>query len=165
MPSGPSKVFPRDSRGFTLVELAVALAVVGVMAGAFAGLNSMLKSSKINSIVREVIAIREAADKYIEATGGVDYGVLGGICGGGLTLLVNQGYLPSSLLDPANNPFGVGYRVGTNGSPTQLWVTVGDGEVTNGSVEWDRIRAQLNRAGQTSTTGCPSAIIALLEGQ
>jgi len=91
-----SSVKFKSRAGFTLIELLVALTVVGVMAGAFVGMNSMMRSSAVNTVVRQISAIREASDRYTEASGAVNYG-WSSPWGSGISRLINASYLPSAI--------------------------------------------------------------------
>ncbi len=82
--------------GFTLVELVVALAVMGVLAGSFLSLSSMMRSSAVNTVVRQVSSIREASDRYTDAAGYVNYSWTFP-WRSGITKLVSASYLPSSI--------------------------------------------------------------------
>ena len=44
-----------SQEGFTLVELIVALAVMGIMASGFLTMNSMMRSSAVNTVIRQVL--------------------------------------------------------------------------------------------------------------
>jgi len=47
----------KSQRGFTLTELVIALAVVGIMAGAFTVTRSVVESAKVSSAVQAVETI------------------------------------------------------------------------------------------------------------
>lgn len=115
----------KNRAGFTLVEILVALTVVGVTAGAFVGLNSMMRSSAVNTVVRQVSAIREASDKYTEASGAVNYG-WSSPWGSGMSRLINASYLPSAITQ-CTGSLCPDYVVWYGGSlNTQLVIYVGN---------------------------------------
>ena len=107
-------------KGFTLFEIAVALAIVGIMAAAFTATASTIRTSQLTAIVRQVNSIREASDKYIEATGAINYTSLNTA---GITTLINAGYLPSSI-SSSSNPLGVTYASAAGSTNTQLVITI-----------------------------------------
>jgi len=86
----------RRQEGFTLVELIVALAVMGIMASGFLTMNSMMRSSAVNTVIRQVGSIREATDNYTNSAGAVNYSWTSP-WRSGIPRLKNARYLPSSI--------------------------------------------------------------------
>ena len=108
-------------KGFTLFETVVALATVGILAAAFTATASTIRTSQLTAIVRQVNSIREASDKYIEATGAINYTSLNTA---GITTLINAHYLPSSISSASSNPLGVTYATAAGSTNTQLVITI-----------------------------------------
>ncbi|MBI4522758.1 MAG: type II secretion system protein [Deltaproteobacteria bacterium] len=132
--------------GFTLIELVVALAVMAVLAGAFVGINSMMNSSRVNAVIRQISAVREASDRYTEATGAVNYAWSWPWLSG-LSKLIDAGYLPASIGQPSQNPFGEEYQTWYQGAgDTQLVVYIG-------GLPWWVQSAVLNSFSRSGSTG------------
>ncbi len=53
-----------DNRGFSLVELAIVLTIVGILAGAVIAAQSMIRASKIQGVVEEVEAYRRGVHEF-----------------------------------------------------------------------------------------------------
>lgn len=95
----------RDQSGFSLTELVVALAVVGVMAGAFTITRAAIESARVTRALDEMEIIAAGAQQYAAQNGGS----FNGIYGGSITSL---GLVPNSLMYPSwSNPWGGYYDV------------------------------------------------------
>lgn len=93
----------RDERGFTLTELVVALAVVGVMAGAFTVTRAAIDSAKVSSALEAVETIAAGAVQYAMSRPNGDYGGLS------WQSIANQGLVPSGMMYPSWNTPWSGY--------------------------------------------------------
>lgn len=95
----------RDQGGFTLTELVVALAVVGVMAGAFAVTRAAIESARVSRAIDEMEIIAAGAQQYAAQNGGS----FNGISWGNIT---NLGLVPSDLMYPSwSTPWSGYYSV------------------------------------------------------
>ncbi len=63
----------KNQDGFTLTELVIALAVVGIMAGAFTVTRSVVESAKVSSAVQAVETIAAGAVQYAMSRPNGDY--------------------------------------------------------------------------------------------
>lgn len=98
----------KDQRGFTLTELVVALAVVGVMAGAFTITRTAIESARVGRAMDEMEIIATGAAQYAAQNGGSFSGL-------SYTSIASLGLVPGGFMYPNwNNPWGGYYNVWAN---------------------------------------------------
>jgi len=108
-------------RGFTLIEIAVALAVLGIMtAVVFIALQTRLEDAKIRRAVGEIRTIEQGVAWWIQGT----------LRGGSLTFtglsmraLTDAGAVPAALGQPTANPWAGAYLVTGDGETFTITVT------------------------------------------
>ncbi|NIO08922.1 MAG: prepilin-type N-terminal cleavage/methylation domain-containing protein, partial [Deltaproteobacteria bacterium] len=59
----------RNQSGFTLTELVVALAIIGVMATAFTVTRAMITTSQVGNAVQGVETLAHGANQYLMTSG------------------------------------------------------------------------------------------------
>ncbi|NIO08924.1 MAG: prepilin-type N-terminal cleavage/methylation domain-containing protein [Deltaproteobacteria bacterium] len=139
----------KSQDGFTLAELVIALAVVGIMAGVFTATRSVVESAKVSSAVQAVETIASGAVQFTMFRPDGRYGGLS------WSSITSQGLVPPDLMYPQwNNPWGGYYNV---------WADCGDSCFTVQLAynvprpAADRIRNTFSRRAstwQSNYTGC-----------
>lgn len=97
----------RQKSGFSLVELAIGLAVITVLILSVSLSSGIRENAKVQSASQSITALRLAAENYI-ATGKMNYA--------GLTVatLKTENLLPSSFTGTTANPWGGNYTIVPN---------------------------------------------------
>lgn len=95
----------RDQRGFTLTELVISLAVIGVLASAFIATRAIILSSQISNAVAVVGTLRDAANQYLMTQVNRRYS------GISMTVLDSQRLVPSTMINTDANPWGGSYAI------------------------------------------------------
>ena len=104
------------ARGFSLVELLIALGALAVLLAVILPGRGYLETGRIQAIVQDVATLRNAADRWLER-GRLDYT--------GLTVgaLQSEGFLPNGWR--ASTPYGGTYALApVPGNATRVTVTV-----------------------------------------
>ena len=102
-----------NKKGFSLVELAVAIAVIAILILAIVGSAGMRETARVHSAANTVETLRSAAENFI-ASGHLDY------TGMDIAALQAVNLLPSTL---GTNPFGGSYVIGPVASdPTHFHI-------------------------------------------
>ncbi len=91
----------RNKRGFSLVELAIGIAVIAILILAIIASAGMRETARIHSAANTIQTMRSAAENYL-ASGNLDY------TGISISALQAANLLPTSL---GSNPFGGTYNV------------------------------------------------------
>ncbi len=139
----------KSQDGFTLAELVIALAVVGIMAGAFTATRSVVESARVSSAVQAVETIAGGAVQYAMSRPDGRYSGLS------WSSITSQGLVPPDLMYPRrNSPWGGYYNVwadcGSSCFTVQLAYNVP-------RVAAERIRNTFSRRAstwQSNYTGC-----------
>jgi prepilin-type N-terminal cleavage/methylation domain-containing protein len=158
MISSLPKMFHSHEKGFTLVELLVAMAIIGLLAGlVFATVGPSRESAKITKAVEDVVQIRNAIELYRADTGFTPQscGVLGA-CNQTWNPFCTSGSDPSfgprvctEVVDPFLSPLG---RILPDPNPTPGW----DGpyfSIHNKTHPWGGTEALLSWEGEVDLSG------------
>jgi prepilin-type N-terminal cleavage/methylation domain-containing protein len=101
------KQINKMNKGFSLVELAIGLAILTVLILSISLSSGVKENARVQSASQSVRALRSAAESYLSA-GNVNYS------GVTLTVLKTNNLLPASLSGTGTNPWGGNYTVGPN---------------------------------------------------
>jgi len=93
--------------GFTLIELALVIAVIGILIAALTSGSGIRNAAKVQSAAESVRTLRIAAENYI-AAGKLTF------TGISVDVLRTEGYLPSNFATSGTNPWGGDYSVDAN---------------------------------------------------
>jgi len=132
-------------RGFTLTELVVALAIIGIMATAFTVTRAMITTSQVGNAVQGVETIAHGAIQYLMTSGKANY------AGISMAQLVNLQLVPSGMAASSANPWGGGYQVASIDQDTNFEVTLTNVPASAG----ERMKSTLS--ANTTTTYDPGA--------
>ncbi len=99
----------RNNKGFSLVELAIGLAVVTILILAISMSSGIRDTARMQAAADSVQSLRSAAESYL-ASGNVSY------TGVDITKLKGQNLLPANFSGTSTNPWGGNYTVGPNPS-------------------------------------------------
>lgn len=103
----------KNKKGFSLVELAIGIAVVAILILAVVASAGMRETARIHSAANTVETLRSAAENFL-ASGHLDY------TGISISALQSANLLPTSL---GNNPFGGVYNVNpVSSDPTHFQI-------------------------------------------
>ncbi len=130
----------RDQRGFTLTELVIALAIIGIMATAFTVTKAMITTSQVGNAVQGVETIAHGANQYLMTSGKANYNGLS------MTQLANLQLVPSGITAPNANPWGGSYQVDPIDTDTNF-------EVTLTNVPSSAGQRMITTLGSNTTTG------------
>lgn len=89
-----------DQRGFTLTELVISLAMIGVLASAFVATRAVILSSQISNAVGGVGTLRDAANQYLMTQVNRRYS------GISMAVLDSQNLVSSTMINTDANPWG-----------------------------------------------------------
>lgn len=92
--------------GFTLVEIALAIAAVGILVSAFLSTRAIIRSSQVSNAVQSVISLRDAANQYLATSVQKNY------TGISMTVLASQALVPSTMTGATANPWSGTYAIG-----------------------------------------------------
>ncbi|NIQ38454.1 MAG: prepilin-type N-terminal cleavage/methylation domain-containing protein [Proteobacteria bacterium] len=94
-----------NQRGFSLTELVISLAVIGVMAAAFTATRSMISSAKVANALQGIETVANGANQYLMTSATNNYS------GIGMSVLGTQRLVPTGMTASSANPWGGGYSV------------------------------------------------------
>ncbi len=95
----------KNERGFTLTELVISLAVIGVMVGAFTITRLAIESARLGRAINEMEIIATGAGQYAAQNGGSFAGLY-------WDTITNLGLVPASMMYPNHStPWGRYYHV------------------------------------------------------
>ena len=103
-----------NKKGFSLVELAIGLAVVTTLIVAVSVSSGRRDSAKVQSAANSVRTLRTAAENYI-ANGSLNYSSVS------ISELQKNNLLPASFSGIASNPWGGDFSVTVNGSDSRKY--------------------------------------------
>jgi len=108
---------PRFNRGFTLVELLVAIAIIGILASivlaSFGDARANARDKKRQADIAQIqLGLRLYAEKNNQYPGGYDNG--GEIGAGGSIDTDLDGYMNEGIIDPKSGTTGFGYMYDTS---------------------------------------------------
>ena len=109
--------FTHNNRGFSLVELAIGLAVVTVLVLAISMSAGIRDTARVHSAVESVQTLRSAAEGYLSA-GKINY------TGMDIASLKTNGLLSANFTGSGTNPWGGNYTIVPNLTPTKFDVTL-----------------------------------------
>lgn len=99
----------KNNKGFSLVELAIGLAVITVLVLAISMSSGLRNNARIQSATQSIQTLRSAAESYL-TIGHLNYAGLS------IDNLKKGNLLPSNFDATKANPWGGSYTVGANGS-------------------------------------------------
>lgn len=106
-----------NTKGFSLVELAIGLAVITVLILAVSLSSGLRNNARIQSAAQSVHTLRSAADGYL-STGKLNYSGLS------MATLKSQNLLPSNFNPKGANPWGGDYVIAANSNNSQFDITL-----------------------------------------
>ena len=106
-----------NKKGFTLIELAIGIAIIAVLILAISAGAGMRENANVQSAAQSVNTLRTAAENYI-ASGNLTY------TGVDVATLKTMSLLPSNFSGTASNPWGGDYTVGANTNPSKIDVSL-----------------------------------------
>ena len=108
----------QSNKGFSLVELAIGLAVITVLILAISMSSGIRDTARVQSAVNSIQALRSAAESYL-ASGKINYS------GMDVAALKTNNLLPTNFNATGTNPWGGNYAVAPNATPTKYDITLG----------------------------------------
>ena len=102
-----------DKKGFSLVELAIGLAVVAVLILAVSVSSGIKDNARVQSAADSVRTLRSAAENYLVA-GKMNY------VGLSVDTLKISKYLPDNFSPTGTNPWGGNFALAPNSDPTRF---------------------------------------------
>ncbi|MBI3601868.1 MAG: type II secretion system protein [Candidatus Omnitrophica bacterium] len=96
-----------NKKGFSLVELAIGLAVITVLVLAISVSAGIRDNARVQSAVDSVHALRSAAENYL-STGSLDYSNIT------IAVLQTANLLPANFNPTKSNPWGGDFSIGPN---------------------------------------------------
>ena len=99
----------KNNKGFSLVELAIGLAVITVLILAVSMSSGIRDTARQQSAVDSVQALRSASESYL-ASGKLNYASVS------FTELKNGNFLPANFNASGTNPWGGNFTLGVNSS-------------------------------------------------
>ena len=91
--------------GFTLIELVIALAVIGIMVAAFTATKSMIDSSRVGNALQSIETLVDGAHQYLTTSGTNSYN------GVSMSQLSALKLIPAGMTGATANPWGGSYAV------------------------------------------------------
>ena len=128
-----------SQQGFSLVELAIGLAVVTILVLAISMSSGIRDNARIQSAANSVQTLRSTAENYL-ATGKLNYA--------GLTIdaLKTAKLLPGSFTGTGANPWGGDFTVAANTDKTRFDITLGGLSQTDA----DKLTAYFNNSANAA---------------
>ena len=99
----------QSNKGFTLIELAIGLAVITVLILAISASSGIRDNARVQSAAQSVQSLRSAAESYL-AGGKLNYS------GMDIATLKTNNLLPAGFSGSGTNPWGGNYSIAVNGS-------------------------------------------------
>ena len=113
-----------NNRGFSLIELAIGIAIVAVLIFAVSAGSGIRGNASIQSAAKSVNTLRIAAENYI-AAGNLTY------AGIDIAALQASDFLPAGFRATGSNSFGGDYAVAANTTPTLVDVSLTSVDATS----------------------------------
>jgi prepilin-type N-terminal cleavage/methylation domain-containing protein len=98
----------KNNKGFSLVELAMAMGLMGVLLGVVAAGGGMMTKSRVQREAGSIDNLRLAAQNYLTSSNLTYTGI-------SITELKNKGFVPATFDPVKANSFGGDYTVSVNG--------------------------------------------------
>ena len=137
---GVSMVHRLSNRGFTLIELAIGLAVLTVLILAISMSSGIRDNARAQSAAQSVQALRSAAESYL-ATGRLNY------TGMDIAALKASNMLPANFNGSGTNPWGGDYVIAADASdPTRFNIALSSLSTNDAS----KLTSYFNNAANTS---------------
>jgi prepilin-type N-terminal cleavage/methylation domain-containing protein len=95
----------KGQAGFTLTELVISLAVIGIMAAAFTATKSMIVSAQVGNALQSIDTVVNGANQYLMTSGTNSYS------GISISQLSTLKLVPAGMTGATVNPWGGSYAV------------------------------------------------------
>ncbi len=115
-----------NQRGFSLVELAIGLAIITVLILAISLSAGLRDNARVQSAAQSIQTLRLAAESYLSA-GRLNYGGLS------IASLKSGSLLPTAFDASASNPWGGSYDIAPTGDKTKFDITLNSVPKTDSS--------------------------------